>query len=137
VFAKHGGLFGLHGIYTTALVVWSFLSQTLRDGKEASCQSAVACVVSYCEQTGMPAPTEDSLARWAAELGTYTDHRRLVDSAHSIVGKKHSVTKYDIPRAATDDSKPKPSATYDRQCHSGQRPLDTGRSGRWLAPSSL
>ena len=31
-----------------------------RDGKEASCQSAVARVVSYCEQGGMTAPTQDT-----------------------------------------------------------------------------
>ncbi|MCA9185707.1 MAG: hypothetical protein R3E01_09945 [Pirellulaceae bacterium] len=42
IFAKHDCLFGLHGIYTTAIMVWSFLSQMLRDGKEASCQAAVA-----------------------------------------------------------------------------------------------
>jgi hypothetical protein len=60
VFAKHGCQFGLHGVYTTALMVWSFLSQVLRDGKEASCQAAVARVVSYCQQQGRPAPTEDT-----------------------------------------------------------------------------
>jgi hypothetical protein len=60
VFAKHGCQFGLHGVYTTAVIVWSFLSQVLRDGKEASCQAAVARVVSYCEQTGLDAPTHDT-----------------------------------------------------------------------------
>ena len=60
IFAKHGCQFGLHGVYTTAIVVWSFLSQVLRDGKEASCQAAVARVVSYCEQTGLDAPTHDT-----------------------------------------------------------------------------
>jgi putative transposase len=60
VFAKHGCQFGLHGVYTTAVMVWSFLSQVLRDGKEASCQAAVARVVSYCQQQGHPAPTEDT-----------------------------------------------------------------------------
>jgi hypothetical protein len=25
-------LFGLHGVYTTAIMVWSFLSQVLREG---------------------------------------------------------------------------------------------------------
>ena len=60
VFAKHGCLFGIHGIYTTAVMVWSFLSQVLRDGKEASCQAAVARVVSYCEQSGMRSPTNDT-----------------------------------------------------------------------------
>jgi hypothetical protein len=60
VFAKHGCLFGQHGIYNTAIVVWSFLAQVLRDGKEASCQAAVARVVSYCELTGAGAPTSDT-----------------------------------------------------------------------------
>lgn len=60
VFAKHDCRFGLHGIYTTALMVWSFLSQVLRDGREASCQAAVARVVSYCEQSGIGSPTSDT-----------------------------------------------------------------------------
>lgn len=58
IFAKHSCLFG--GIYTTDIVVWSFLSQVLRDDKEASCQSAVARVVSYCKLAGMAVPTEDT-----------------------------------------------------------------------------
>lgn len=60
IFAKHGGLFGWHGVYTTSVMVWSFLSQVLRDGKQASCQAAVARVVSYCRQAGRAAPTQDT-----------------------------------------------------------------------------
>jgi hypothetical protein len=60
IFLKHGRLFGLHGVYTTAITVWSFLSQVLRDGKEASCQAAVARVVSYCELQRLDSPTEDT-----------------------------------------------------------------------------
>ncbi|MBM4091955.1 MAG: IS4 family transposase [Planctomycetes bacterium] len=60
VFAKHGCLFGRHGIYTAAIMVWSFLSQVLRDGKEASCQAAVARVVSHCQEVGLAAPTSDT-----------------------------------------------------------------------------
>ncbi len=60
IFSKHGCQFGLHGVYTTAIMVWSFLSQVLRDGKEAACQAAVARVVSHCEQTGLDAPTSDT-----------------------------------------------------------------------------
>ncbi len=61
VFQKHGCLFGLHGVYTTAIMVWSFLSQVLRGGKEASCQAAVARVVSYCQLQGLQTPTEDTI----------------------------------------------------------------------------
>jgi putative transposase len=60
IFQKHGCLFGLHGIYTTAIMVWSFLSQVLRDGKEASCQAAVARVVSHCQMQGLQTPTQDT-----------------------------------------------------------------------------
>jgi putative transposase len=60
VFARHDCRFGLHGVYSTAIMVWSFLSQVLRDGKEASCQAAVARVVSYCQHQGRQTPTEDT-----------------------------------------------------------------------------
>ena len=74
VFAQHGCRFGLYGIYTVAITVWSFLSQVLRDGKEASCQAAVARVVSHCQQLGITAPTSDT--------GDYCRARaKLVESA--------------------------------------------------------
>jgi hypothetical protein len=60
IFTRHDCSFGLHGVYTTAITVWSFLSQVLRDGKEASCQAAVARVVSYCEGQGLDTPTADT-----------------------------------------------------------------------------
>jgi hypothetical protein len=60
IFRRHGCLFGQHGVYTTAIMVWSFLSQVLRDGKEASCQAAVARVVSHCRQQGDETPTQDT-----------------------------------------------------------------------------
>ncbi len=60
IFAKHGGLFGR--TYTTAIVLWAFLSQKLRDGKEASCQSAVSRIDSHLLMTigcGVDANTRD------------------------------------------------------------------------------
>ena len=60
IFAKHDSIFGLHGVYSTAVMVWAFLSQVLRDEKEASCQAAVARVVSYCEFVGVASPTSDT-----------------------------------------------------------------------------
>ena len=60
VFAKQGNLFGRYGVYSTAMMVWSFLGQVLRDGKEASCQSAVARVVTYFQQMGVEPPTSDT-----------------------------------------------------------------------------
>jgi len=60
IFAKHGNLFGSGAIYSTAVMVWSFLGQVLRDGKEASCRSAVARIVTYCDQQALAAPTADT-----------------------------------------------------------------------------
>ena len=60
VFAQQDNLFGGDAVYSTAVMVWSFLSQVLRDGKEASCQAAVARIVSYREQAGLPTPTADT-----------------------------------------------------------------------------
>ncbi len=60
IFTKHGNLFGKGQIYSTVVMVWSFLGQVLRDGKEASCQAAVARVVAYQEQHDALAPTSDT-----------------------------------------------------------------------------
>jgi hypothetical protein len=60
IFAKHGNLFGRRGVYSTAITLWAFLGQVLRDGKEASCQSAVANISTYQEQAGLPVPTADT-----------------------------------------------------------------------------
>src|SRR5947207_816557 len=59
IFAKHGNLFGCGAIYSTVVTLWAFLGQALRDGKEASCRSAVARVVVHRLQAGLSAPTED------------------------------------------------------------------------------
>ena len=60
IFRKHGGLFGENGVYSTAMVLWAFLGQVLRDRKEASCQFAVGSIISFCLQVGRDAPTEDT-----------------------------------------------------------------------------
>lgn len=60
IFARHENLFGVGEIYSTAVMVWSFLGQVLRDGKQASCQAAVACVVTYRELLGESTPTSDT-----------------------------------------------------------------------------
>jgi len=57
-FARYGS--PLQGIYTHAVVLWAFLSQVLRDGKEASCQSAVARIISHLTAQNNPTPTSDT-----------------------------------------------------------------------------
>jgi len=77
VFATHGGLFGGHGIYSTAMLVWSFLGQVLRDGKEASCQAAVARVVCHCEHERIAPPTAEAAAE--ADWLWKGKHAKLID----------------------------------------------------------
>ena len=60
VFRKHRCTFGQRGVYTAAVMLWSFLSQVLRDGKEAACQAAVARIISYRQLSGLCAPTADT-----------------------------------------------------------------------------
>ena len=60
IFAKHGNLFGVGMIYSTAVTLWAFLGQVLRDGKESSCRSAVAQIVTHQSQAQLPVPTEDT-----------------------------------------------------------------------------
>ena len=60
IFQKHGNLFGIGRIYSTAVVLWSFLGQVLRDGKAASCQAAVARIVAFQQRQDAPVPTSDT-----------------------------------------------------------------------------
>ena len=58
IFRKHKSIFG--GIYNTSMVLWAFLSQVLRDGKEASCQSAVSRITAFLIRAGKASPTADT-----------------------------------------------------------------------------
>ena len=44
IFARHKNLFAMGRVYSTVNVLWAFLGQVLRDGKEAACQAAVAAI---------------------------------------------------------------------------------------------
>ena len=57
---QHDCLFGQHGIYSTSVVLWAFLSQVLRDGKEAACQAAVASIAVARLERGEEPPSEDT-----------------------------------------------------------------------------
>lgn len=60
VFSKHDNLFGMNNVYSTTVVLWAFLAQVLRDGKEASCRAAVAQITVYRLQEGFDPPTSDT-----------------------------------------------------------------------------
>lgn len=54
VLGKHKCLFG--GIFHSAIVTWAFLCQVIRDGKDATCQAAVARISNFLIQMGRSAP---------------------------------------------------------------------------------
>lgn len=86
VFAQHGNLFGMKDVYSTVVTLWAFIGQVLRDGKEASCQSAVANIVTYQQQAGLPAPTADTgdFCRARAKLSEAALHDLTVEVAAEL-----------------------------------------------------
>lgn len=60
VFSKHGNLFAIRDIYSTPVVLWAFLGQVLRDGKQAACQAAVASIITFRTQLQLSTPTADT-----------------------------------------------------------------------------
>lgn len=99
IFRKHGNMFG-GTVYTTAVMVWSFLGQVLRDGKEASCQSAVARIVTYCQQQGMSPPTSDT--------GDYCKARAKLseDALHDLAREISAEVEASRSELAVEESPP-------------------------------
>ncbi len=93
VFAKHNGLFGR--TYTTAIVLWAFMSQVLRDGKESACVSAVARISSFlggcAESDDISIDTRD-YCRARAKLSEEALHElttEIANEAERLVDAKH------------------------------------------------
>ena len=57
VFHEEKALFGQDDVFSTQLVLWAFLAQTLRDGKGVACAAAVADIAAYLLQTGRRPPS--------------------------------------------------------------------------------
>jgi hypothetical protein len=55
-FVEKNALFAMNDIFSTPVVLWAFLAQTLRDGKGASCQAAVTDIANFMIQTGRQPP---------------------------------------------------------------------------------
>ncbi|MBL7133180.1 MAG: IS4 family transposase [Phycisphaerae bacterium] len=72
-FANHNALFATDAIYSTPLVLWAFLAQVLRDGKDAACAAAVADIATYTQQAGGKPPSGNT--------GDYCRARAKLDPA--------------------------------------------------------
>jgi hypothetical protein len=72
-FATRHALFATDDVFSTAIVLWAFLAQVLRDGKGAACAAAVADIAAYAQQSGRPVPCGDT--------GDYCRARAKLDPA--------------------------------------------------------
>jgi len=86
VFRDENALFGQDDIFSTEIVLWAFLAQTLRDGKGAACAAAVADIATYLLQTGQCPPCGDTgdYCRARAKLSLSALRRLVVESARQL-----------------------------------------------------
>jgi hypothetical protein len=86
IFARHGNLFGMSTVYSTVITLWAFLGQVLRDGKEASCQAAVAEIMVYQNLAEQTVPTADTgdYCRARAKFSEEALHDLTVEVAEEV-----------------------------------------------------
>ena len=86
VFREEHALFGQDDLFSTDIVLWAFLAQTLRDGKGAACAAAVADIATYMIQTGQRPPCGDTgdYCRARAKLSLPALRRLVVESAQHV-----------------------------------------------------
>jgi putative transposase len=88
-FHAENGLFAEDKIFSTDITLWAFLAQTLRDGKGASCASAVAEITAYTLQTDRKPPAGDTgdYCRARAKLSLPALRHLVVESAEQLERK--------------------------------------------------
>jgi len=88
VFREEEALFGQRDIFSTEIVLWAFLAQTLRDGKGVACSAAVADIATYLLQTGRRPPSGDTgdYCRARVKLSLAALRRLVRESACQLEG---------------------------------------------------
>ena len=86
IFREEEALFGQDDIFSTQIVLWAFLAQTLRDGKGVACSAAVADIATYLLQTGQQPPSGDTgdYCRARAKLKLTALQRLVRESASQL-----------------------------------------------------
>jgi putative transposase len=86
VFHEENALFGQDDIFSTQIVLWAFLAQTLRDGKGAACSAAVSEIATYMLQSGQRPPSGDTgdYCRARAKLSLPALQRLVGESARQL-----------------------------------------------------
>jgi len=59
-FAVENALFAQKDIFSTPIVLWAFLAQSLRDGKQSACRQAVTDIRAYLLKMGRPIPSPNT-----------------------------------------------------------------------------
>ena len=59
-FAVEDALFAQKDIFSTPIVLWAFLAQSLRDGKQCACRQAVMDIRSYLLKMARPIPSPNT-----------------------------------------------------------------------------
>lgn len=59
-FAVEEALFAQEDIFSTPIVLWAFLAQSLRDGKQSACRQAVMDIRAYLHKMGLPIPSPNT-----------------------------------------------------------------------------
>lgn len=87
-FREEDALFAQHpdDIFSTEIVLWAFLAQSLRDGKGAACSAAVSDMATYMLQTGRQPPSGDTgdYCRARAKLNLAALHRLVTESSQRL-----------------------------------------------------
>jgi len=85
-FREEDALFAQEDVFSTAIVLWAFLGQVLRDGKEAACSAAVSDIATYLMQTGRQPPSGDTgdYCRARAKLSLPALRRLVTESARQL-----------------------------------------------------
>lgn len=115
VVRKHDGLFGMRSIYGTATVLWAFLSQVLRDGKMAACQSAVASIITHRQLLGLETPTNDTGDYCRARAKLNEDALRELASAVAQNANRKLVKRGLLRRVMLNSSMDLPSLCQTTQ----------------------
>jgi len=86
IFREEEALFGQDDIFSTEIVLWAFLAQTLRDGKGVACSAAVADIATYLLQTGRRPPSGDTgdYCRARAKLSVAALRRLVHESSRQL-----------------------------------------------------
>lgn len=86
VFREEDALFAEDDVFSTEVVLWAFLAQSLRDGKGAACAAAVDDIITYKLQTDQPPPSGDTgdYCRARAKLSLPALQRLVTESSRRV-----------------------------------------------------